>query len=524
MSDPNVVVARNTDKAPVSDLYSQTVAFSHYNNLSAQLPIDPATGAIVAGGAAEQAEQCFKNLKAIVESIGHDMNDIIRVSIFLADIMDLSAVEKVQASFFPTYQPARTVVAVDALPQGALVFIEALVDNGEGTQSVPQAGDLVKLTNNTHAAPYDAGSTQTVAFSHYNNITMQLPLDPGTGRPILGDVAAQTAQCLRNVKAILTSVDVPFDDIVKVTIFVKNLADASVVDEVYKTFFPDSGIARAVNYLPARTVVPVKDLPYHCDVAVEAVVSHGAVMIDNSSAFRMDEDVPLVVPEVNPGDVSWHNGVIANPNCSTIQMVVALKPLYDLARITRVVVSTYQAASGAGAPAMAELYDQTREFLDGKPEDELTIKAFKHRIAFNTIPHIDVFLDDDSTKEEWKMVAETKKIMGDEGVRVAATCVRVPVLRCHGESINVEFVGDVPPEAAREALAAAPGVTVMDDPANDVYPMPGLLAGTNDTYVGRIRRDPTVKHGLAMWVVADQIRKGAALNAVQIAQLLLPQE
>ena len=275
MSDPNVVVARNTDKAPVSDLYSQTVAFSHYNNLSAQLPIDPATGAIVAGGAAEQAEQCFKNLQAIVESIGHDMNDIIRVSIFLADIMDLNAVEKVQASFFPTYQPARTVAAVDALPQGALVFIEALVDNGEGTQSVPQAGDLVKLTNNTHAAPYDAGSTQTVAFSHYNNITMQLPLDPGTGRPILGDVAAQTAQCLRNVKAILTSVDVPFDDIVKVTIFVKNLADSSVVDDVYKTFFPDSGIARAVNYLPARTVVPVKDLPYHCDVAVEAVVSHG---------------------------------------------------------------------------------------------------------------------------------------------------------------------------------------------------------------------------------------------------------
>lgn len=275
MSDPNVVVARNTDQAPVSDLYSQTVAFSHYNNLSAQLPIDPATGAIVAGGAAEQAEQCFKNIQAVVESIGHDMNDIIRVSIFLADIMDLNAVEKVQASFFPTYQPARTVVAVDALPQGALVFIEALVDNGEGTQSVPQAGDLVKLTNNTHAAPYDAGSTQTVAFSHYNNITMQLPLDPGTGRPILGDVAAQTAQCLRNAKAILTSVDVPFDDIVKVTIFVKNLADASVVDEVYKTFFPDSGIARAVNYLPARTVVPVKDLPYHCDVAVEAVVSHG---------------------------------------------------------------------------------------------------------------------------------------------------------------------------------------------------------------------------------------------------------
>ena len=275
MSDPNVVVARNTDQAPVSDLYSQTVAFSHYNNLSAQLPIDPATGAIVAGGAAEQAEQCFKNLQAIVESIGHDMNDIIRVSIFLADIMDLNAVEKVQASFFPTYQPARTVAAVDALPQGALVFIEALVDNGEGTQSVPQAGDLVKLTNNTHAAPYDAGSTQTVAFSHYNNLSAQLPLDPVSNQIVAGGAAEQAVQCLKNIKAILASIDVPFDDIVKVTVFLKDLSDLDAVDEAYRRFFPDSGIARAVNYLPARTVVPVKDLPYHCDVAVEAVVSHG---------------------------------------------------------------------------------------------------------------------------------------------------------------------------------------------------------------------------------------------------------
>lgn len=254
----------------------------------------------------------------------------------------------------------------------------------------------------------------------------------------------------------------------------------------------------------------------------EAVTAAGAVMIDNSSAFRMDADVPLVVPEVNPGDIAWHSGVIANPNCSTIQMVVALKPLYDLARITRVVVSTYQAASGAGAPAMAELYDQTREFLDGAPEDQLAVSAFQHRIAFNCIPHIDKFLDDDSTKEEWKMVVETKKIMGDEGIRVAATCVRVPVLRCHGEAVNVEFAEPVSVEAARAALAAAPGVTVLDDVANNVYPMPGLLAGTNDTYVGRIRRDDTVEHGLALWVVADQIRKGAALNAVQIAQLLLP--
>lgn len=253
----------------------------------------------------------------------------------------------------------------------------------------------------------------------------------------------------------------------------------------------------------------------------QAVVDAGAVMIDNSSAFRMDEDVPLVVPEVNPEDIQWHNGVIANPNCSTIQMVVALKPLYDLARIKRVVVSTYQAASGAGAAAMDELYDQTREFLDGVPEDDLTVSAFQHRIAFNTIPHIDVFLDDGSTKEEWKMVVETKKIMHDDDLAVSATCVRVPVLRCHGESINVEFDKDVTPAEARAALEAAPGVCVMDDPANNEYPMPGLLANTLPVYVGRLRRDPSVEHGIAFWDVADQIRKGAALNAVQIAQLLL---
>ncbi len=253
----------------------------------------------------------------------------------------------------------------------------------------------------------------------------------------------------------------------------------------------------------------------------DAVCAAGAVMIDNSSAFRMDEDVPLVVPEVNPEDVQWHSGVIANPNCSTIQMVVALKPLYDLARIKRVVVATYQAASGAGAKAMEELYEQSREFLNGVSEDELTVSAFQHRIAFNCIPHIDVFLDDGSTKEEWKMVVETKKIMHDDDLQVSATCVRVPVLRCHGEAINVEFAREVSVEQARKALEDAPGVIVMDDPANNAYPMPGLLANTDGTYVGRIRKDPSVASGIAFWDVADQIRKGAALNAVQIAQLLL---
>lgn len=251
----------------------------------------------------------------------------------------------------------------------------------------------------------------------------------------------------------------------------------------------------------------------------QAVVDAGAVMIDNSSAFRMNEDVPLVVPEVNPQDVAWHSGVIANPNCSTIQMVAALKPLYDISPIKRVVVSTYQAASGAGAKAMQELYAQTQQFLNG---EELTVDAFAHQIAFNCIPHIDKFLEDDSTKEEWKMVVETKKIMGDDDIQVAATCVRVPVLRCHGESINVEFEGPITVEEARAALEAAPGITVMDDPANSLYPMPGLLAGTNGAFVGRLRKDPSVENGLAFWNVADQIRKGAALNAVQIAQLLLP--
>ena len=253
----------------------------------------------------------------------------------------------------------------------------------------------------------------------------------------------------------------------------------------------------------------------------EAVVAAGAVMIDNSSAFRMEDDVPLVVPEVNPGDVEWHNGVISNPNCTTIIMALPLKALHDVSPIKRVVVSSYQAASGAGAPAMAELYDQTREFLDGKRGDELTISAFAHQIAFNCIPHIDVFLEDGSTKEEWKMVVETKKIFGAP-IDVAPTCVRVPSLRCHAESVNVEFSEPITLEQAQEALANFKGVTVMDDPANNVYPMPGMLQGTNDVYVGRLRVDPTIENGLQFWCVGDQIRKGAALNAVQIAQLLLP--
>lgn len=251
----------------------------------------------------------------------------------------------------------------------------------------------------------------------------------------------------------------------------------------------------------------------------EAVTSAGAVMIDNSSAFRMEDGVPLVVPEVNPGDAALHSGVIANPNCSTIQMVVALAPLTALAPIRRIVVSTYQAASGAGQAAMDELYEQSGDFLAGR---EFEAQQFAHRIAFNCIPQIDVFMEDGATKEEWKMVVETRKIMHLPDVAVSATCVRVPVLRCHSESVNVEFGGPVSAEAARAVLSEAPGIVVMDDPTSQLYPMPGLLEGTDATYVGRLRRDPGVASGLAFWVVADQLRKGAALNAVQIAELLLP--
>jgi len=250
----------------------------------------------------------------------------------------------------------------------------------------------------------------------------------------------------------------------------------------------------------------------------DAVVGAGCIMIDNSSAFRMDDDVPLVVPEVNPADIEWHSGVIANPNCSTIQMVVALKPLDELSQIKRVVVSTYQATSGAGAAAMEELYSQSRDFLMGQ---ELHVENFAHRIAFNCIPHIDVFMPDGSTKEEWKMVVETKKIMHLPEIAISATCVRVPVLRCHSESINVEFSEPAFLGAVIEVLSDAPGITIMDDPDTKTYPMPALLEGTDDVYIGRLRRDDSVPYGVSFWCVADQLRKGAALNAVQIAELLL---
>ena len=247
----------------------------------------------------------------------------------------------------------------------------------------------------------------------------------------------------------------------------------------------------------------------------DAITRHGAIMIDNSSAFRMCDDVPLVVPEVNGDDaLNAPRRIIANPNCTTIQMVVALAPIDRLSKIKRVHVSTYQAASGAGAAAMEELVDQTRAKSEGRGPK---VEKFAYQLAYNVIPHIDVFQDNGYTKEEMKMFHETRKIMQSPDIEVSATCVRVPVLRAHSEAIWVETAEAVSVEEAREAFAHASGVVLVDEPSNKKYPMPLFAADCDPVYVGRIRRDIANDHGLAFWAVSDQIRKGAALNAVQIA-------
>lgn len=247
----------------------------------------------------------------------------------------------------------------------------------------------------------------------------------------------------------------------------------------------------------------------------------GAVVIDNTSEFRLDPDVPLVVPEVNADAISdfRRRNIIANPNCSTIQMVVALKPLHDMAGIKRVVVSTYQSVSGAGKAAMDELFNQTRGIYMNEPENKFQAE-FPKPIAFNVIPQIQEFMEDGSTKEEWKMVAETKKIL-DSAIKMSATCVRVPVFIGHAESVNVEFKRDIDENSARDALRAAPGVVVVDHHHEDGYVTPTECAGEDPVYVSRIRQDPSVEHGLNLWVVSDNLRKGAALNAIQIAETLV---
>lgn len=251
------------------------------------------------------------------------------------------------------------------------------------------------------------------------------------------------------------------------------------------------------------------------------ITEHGAIMIDNSSAFRMDKDVPLVVPEVNAADAQKRpKGIIANPNCTTIQMVVALKAIEDISHIKRIYVSTYQAASGAGAAAMDELYEQYRQVLAGKP---VTVDKFAYQLAFNLIPQVDVFTENGYTKEEMKMFNETRKIMHSD-VLVSATCVRVPALRAHSESIWVETERPVSVAEAREAFSKGEGLVLMDDPEKKEYPMPLFLTGKDPVYVGRIRKDLTNENGLTFWTVSDQIKKGAALNAVQIAEYLIKEK
>jgi len=247
----------------------------------------------------------------------------------------------------------------------------------------------------------------------------------------------------------------------------------------------------------------------------------GAVVIDNSAAFRMVDTVPLVVPEINPEDIKWHKGIIANPNCSTIQMVVAIYPLHKVNPIKRLVITTFQSVSGTGSAAVDELTTQVKQVLDG----QTTIPhVYPHQIAFNVLPEIDVFLDNGYTKEEWKMVEETRKIMHAYDIAISATCVRVPVLIGHSEAVNIEFSQPMSPDEARRILAQAPGVKIMDDPVISLYPQPWSAAGTDEVFVGRIRRDASHPNGLAMWIVADNIRKGAALNAVQIAEELVKRE
>jgi aspartate-semialdehyde dehydrogenase len=241
----------------------------------------------------------------------------------------------------------------------------------------------------------------------------------------------------------------------------------------------------------------------------------GAVVIDNSSAFRMEPDIPLVVPEVNPEDIGKHKGIIANPNCSTIQMVVALYPLHKVNPIKRIVVSTYQAVSGTGAAAVDELTTQAKQVLDGQtPAPHI----YPHQIAFNVLPEIDVFMDNGYTKEEWKMVEESRKIMHADDLAISATCVRVPVFTGHSEAVNVEFTDIISTDEVERILSKAPGIRVLDDPTISLYPQPWSAAGSDEVFVGRIRQDASSLRGLVMWIVADNLRKGAALNAVQIAE------
>lgn len=372
MSQENIVLARNTKNAPQSKLASQSVAFSHYNNLSAQLPIDPTSGKLVIGGVKEQTVQCFKNIKAIVESINQTMSDVVRITIFVKKMIDAEIVENVYTNVFTGYLPALTVVAVDALPMNALVQIDALVSNGIGTiPDAPQAGDLVKLTNTTTKAPISQYSTQTVAFSHYNNLSAQLPIDPVSGRIITTCVKGQTRQCLKNIQSILESISVPLDDIVKMTIFLKDLSMIDAVDQVYQSFFPDAAIARTVGYVPARTVIAVSDLPMGALVQIEAVVSHG----DGTPPQAIEDRHGLII-EANNSDKA--------PKCSLATQTVAFSHYNHLSAQLPLDLTTGKVITG-GIKAQTKqclAYIQAIiESVNHKMEEVVKVNIFLKNIA-----------------------------------------------------------------------------------------------------------------------------------------------
>ncbi|MBN2898148.1 MAG: reactive intermediate/imine deaminase [Clostridia bacterium] len=397
MSGYNAVLARNTENAPSGKgLSSQTAAFSHYNNLSAQLPIDPKSGTLVAGGIKEQAEQCFKNIKAIVESIDHVMSDIIRITVFVTNIKDVDTVDEVYKTYFPTYVPTRTTLAVSALPMNAKVQVEALLSYGEGTiPNAPQSGDLIKLINNTVDAPMSALSAQTVAFSHYNNISAQLPIDPKTGRFVAGGVKEQTQQCLKNIKAILESIEVPFDDIVKINIYVKDLGDMEAVDAVYKTFFPDSAIARAVAYVPARTVVAAAALPMDALVQIEAVVSHG-------------DGTPPQLVEDRHGIVIWAKNTEEAPKQALSTQTVAFSHYNHLSAQLPIDPKTGAVVAGGVKEQVAQCLENIRaivESIDHVMADVVKVNIFLKNIE-------DLELVDDVYKDFFPEGLPARRILG----------------------------------------------------------------------------------------------------------------
>lgn len=373
MSGLNEVLAINTENAPSGNgLYSQAVAFSHYNHLSAQLPVDPKTGNLVAGGVKAQAEQSLNNIKAIVESNGHVISDVVRLTVFVTNIKDVDAVEDVCKSFYPTYVPTQTVVAVDALPLDALVQIEAVVTHGEGTiPNAPQSGDLIKLTNNTPNAPTSAVSAQTVAFSHYNNLSAQLPIDPKTGRLVIGGIKEQARQGLTNIKSILESIDVPFDDIVKINVYVKDIADLEAVNEVYSTYFPDSAIARTVGYVPARTAVEVAALPLDALVQFEAVVSFG-------------DGTPPQAIEDRHGIVIWANNTDNAPKSSLSTQTVAFSHYNHLSAQLPIDPKTDKVVAGGVKEQTEQCLTNIKaivESIDHVLEDVVKVNIFVKDIA-----------------------------------------------------------------------------------------------------------------------------------------------